>query len=101
MPFNRRSFLMAAAGGIAAAKVGAQGQPAVSPIPTSRTWAAGETVQYPDPDIIALDRRFGKYIVNNTAMKRLYTGTLWSGGVEWRRQVYGLERHSERVQMDG
>jgi gluconolactonase len=44
---------------------------------------AGETVQYPDPDIIALDRRFGRYIINNTSMKRLYTGTLWSEGPAW------------------
>ena len=81
--FNRRHFLMAAASGIAATQVHAQSQAPISPVPTSRTWAAGETVQYPDPDIIALDRRFGRYIINNTAMKRLHTGTLWSEGPAW------------------
>jgi gluconolactonase len=83
MHSNRRHFLMAAAGGIAAASVRAQSQAPISPVPTARTWAAGETVQYPDPDIIALDRRFGRYIINNTSMKRLYTGTLWSEGPAW------------------
>ena len=83
MQSNRRHFLMTAASGIAAAQVRAQSQAPISPVPTSRTWTAGETVQYPDPDIIALDRRFGRYIINNTAMKRLYTGTLWSEGPAW------------------
>ncbi len=83
MQSNRRSFLMAAASGIAAANVRAQSQQPVSAVPTARSWAAGETVHYPDPDIIALDNRFRKYIINNTAMKRLHTGTQWSEGPAW------------------
>jgi len=40
-------------------------------------------VQYPDPDIVALDNRFRRYIIGNTAIKRLYTGTLWAEGPAW------------------
>ena len=40
-------------------------------------------MQYPDPDIVALDNRFRRYIVGNTTIKRLYTGTLWSEGPAW------------------
>ena len=40
-------------------------------------------MQYPDPDIIALDKRFQRYIVGNTVIKRHYTGTFWSEGPAW------------------
>ena len=70
---NRRSFL-AAMGGTAAAIATAQ---------TPRDWSGQQPVQYPDPDIVALDNRFRKYIVGNTTIKRLYTGTLWSEGPAW------------------
>ena len=35
---------------------------------------AAEPVQYPDPDIVALDNRFRRYIVGNTSIKRLHIG---------------------------
>lgn len=38
---------------------------------------------YPDPDIIALDPSFQKYIVGNTPIKRLHTGCLWAEGPTW------------------
>ena len=40
-------------------------------------------VQYPDPDVVALDNRFRRYIVGNTVIQRLYTGTLWAEGPAW------------------
>ena len=40
-------------------------------------------MQYPDPDIIALDNRFRRYMVGNTSIKKLYTGTLWAEGPAW------------------
>ena len=52
-------------------------------MPTPRDWVRGEPVQYPDPDIVALDNRFRRYIVGNTSIKRLYTGTMWSEGPAW------------------
>ncbi len=55
----------------------------VSPDATPRDWSNAQPVRYPDPDIIALDNRFRRYIVGNTVIKRLYTGTLWAEGPAW------------------
>src|SRR5580704_1882729 len=74
---NRRSFLMTAAAGIATAQ-----QQRVSPIPTPRDWS-GQAIQYPDPDIIALDPRFRRYIIGNTPIRRLHFGTMWAEGPAW------------------
>ncbi len=51
--------------------------------PAPRDWSGQTTIQYPDPDIVALDNRFRKYMVGNTIIKRLYTGTLWAEGPAW------------------
>ena len=40
-------------------------------------------VRYPDPDIVALDKRFNKYKLGNTPIQRLHTGTLWAEGPAW------------------
>jgi gluconolactonase len=83
---NRRAFLAASLGGGAVARLAAQGPPQaapLSPIPTARDWSRQDPIQYPDPDIIALDPRFQRYIVFNTVIRRLYFGTLWAEGVAW------------------
>ena len=75
---DRRSFLGAAIGSaVASARVFAQGQApaAVSPVPMPRNWGLPGPIPYPDPDIIALDPRFQKYIVFNSSIKRLHIGT--------------------------
>lgn len=80
---KRRAFLSATLG-LAAATVAAQTpQTPVSPIPTERDWSGQNPVRYPDPDIIALDNRFRRYIVDNTPIRRLHTGTLWAEGPAW------------------
>ena len=63
---------------------GALQQPAPQ-IPPSvpRDWSGREPVRYPDPDIVALDNRFRRYIVGNTPIRRLHTGTLWAEGPAW------------------
>lgn len=38
---------------------------------------------YPDPDVIALDSRFRRYMIFNAAIQRLYTGSLWAEGPAW------------------
>ncbi len=76
---NRRTFLTAAATITAAA---AQAPPP-SPIATPRDWSGGQPIQYPDPDVIALDNRFRKYMIGNTSIKRLHTGTSWAEGPAW------------------
>jgi gluconolactonase len=48
-----------------------------------RSWTGDQLVRYPDPDVVALDDRFRRYIVGNTVIQRLYTGTLWAEGVAW------------------
>ena len=67
---QRRAFLAAALGGAAAAQ-----QP--------RDWSGQHPLQYPDPDVVALDPRFRKYMVGSTPIRRLYTGTLWAEGPAW------------------
>jgi gluconolactonase len=44
-------------------------------------------VRYPEPDVIVLDKRFAKYKIGNTPIKRLYTGMLWAEGVKARVKV--------------
>ncbi|MGH9593963.1 MAG: SMP-30/gluconolactonase/LRE family protein, partial [Bryobacteraceae bacterium] len=78
---DRRGFVAVALG--AAAAIPAIAQQQVSPFPTLRDWSGQTPVQYPDPDIIALDNRFRKYIIGNTTIKRRYTGTLWAEGPAW------------------
>ena len=51
--------------------------------PTLRSWSGDQLVRYPDPDVVALDKRFGRYMVGNTVIQRLFTGTLWAEGVAW------------------
>ena len=71
---QRRSFLGLAGAGLAAAAASAQ---------TARDWSGKEPVRYPDPDVVILDKQFTKYRVNNNAIQRLYTGTLWAEGPAW------------------
>jgi gluconolactonase len=84
--YSRRSFLGATVGIAAAARGFAQApaaQPQVSPVPTPRDWSRLEPLQYPDPDIVALDPSFRKYIIFNTVIKRMHIGTLWAEGPAW------------------
>jgi gluconolactonase len=49
----------------------------------SRNWANPEPFRYPDPDVIALDPRFRRYIVGNTSIKRIHVGSFWAEGPAW------------------
>ena len=81
---NRRAFLAVAARLATSATSRAQTPTAapVSPVPTPRGWN-GDPLPYPDPDIIALDPRFNRYVIRNTPIRRLHTGTLWAEGPAW------------------
>ena len=48
-----------------------------------RDWRNNQPVRYPDPDIVALDKRFDEVPIGNAAIQRLYTGTHWAGGPAW------------------
>ena len=85
---NRRTFLstVAAAYAFPPAPAGAGQQPAQPPpIPPEvpRDWSGQSPLRYPDPDVIALDPRFRRYILDNTPIRRLHTGTLWAEGPAW------------------
>jgi gluconolactonase len=76
---TRRKFLSAVAAGCAAASRPLRAQQAEPP----RDWSGQFPVRYPDPDIVALDNRFRRYIIGNTAIRRLHTGTMWAEGPAW------------------
>ncbi|MBX3743966.1 MAG: SMP-30/gluconolactonase/LRE family protein [Verrucomicrobiae bacterium] len=75
---DRRSFLGTAATAAAAAAL----SPAVL---AARDYGTGQPVRYPDPDLIVLDPRFGKYRLGNTPIQRLYhdPNMLWAEGPAW------------------
>jgi gluconolactonase len=84
--WDRRSFLACALGSATAIRAAAQApatQQPISPDATPRDWSGQQPVRYPDPDIVALDNRFRRYIVGNTIIRRLHTGTLWAEGPAW------------------
>ena len=88
MNSSRRSFLGAAVGAAAMApaiRLAAQTAAATppSPLPAPRDWSGQTPLQYPDPDVVALDPRFRRYMVGNTPIRRLHTGTLWAEGPAW------------------
>ena len=68
---TRRSFLTSlaasAAGSVLARDFGPDAQPS----------------RYPDPDVIALDDAFKKYMQGNSPIRRLHTGCLWAEGPAW------------------
>jgi len=82
--WDRRAFLSAwGSAAILPVALRAQSQQPISPEATLRDWSGQQPVRYPDPDIIALDDRFRRYIVGNTVIRRLHTGTLWAEGPAW------------------
>ncbi|HZU38796.1 MAG TPA: SMP-30/gluconolactonase/LRE family protein, partial [Gemmataceae bacterium] len=70
---GRRSFLASAAAATVGGAVLAQ----------DRYGRNAPPIRYPDPDIIALDKRFEKYKIGNTGIRRLHTGMLWCEGPAW------------------
>ncbi len=78
---DRRAFLSAFLG--AAALAPAALAQAVNPVPAPRDWSGNTPLQYPEPDVLSLDKRFDKYVIGNTPMRRHYTGTMWAEGPAW------------------
>ena len=71
---SRRNFLALAAATPALAQ-----QPA-------RDWTNRDPVRYPDPDIVAMDPAFAKYMIFNAVIYRHYTGSKWAEGPAWSAQ---------------
>ena len=74
---DRRTLLTAAATAAAGAILSPKAPAA------DRDWTGQRPVRYPDPDVIALDKRFEKYKIGNAAIERLYTGMRWAEGTAW------------------
>lgn len=68
---GRRTLLMTAAALIPGAAMARDYGPSAAPI------------RYPEPDVVALDKRFTKIKIGNTPIQRLYTGMLWAEGPAW------------------
>jgi gluconolactonase len=85
-PMDRRRFVGAA---FAAASVPLHAAlqqsapPTPQPPPTPRDFSRAAPLRYPDPDVVALDPKFRRYIVANTSITRLHTGTQWAEGPAW------------------
>ncbi len=79
---TRRAFLGATVGSAALAPIVAAQQPDIPPY-ERRDWSGNTPLPYPDPDIIALDDRFRRYILFNTPIRRHHVGTLWAEGPAW------------------
>lgn len=78
---NRRTFVAAALGAASALPV--QAQQGGNTNTPARDWSKNEPIHYPDPDILALDNRFRRYVLFNTPIQRLHLGTLWAEGPAW------------------
>ena len=82
----------------ACARVGAQAPAPISPFPTPRDWSGQNPIQYPDPDIVALDDRVPplhrRQHVDQAAAHRHAVGG--RPGVERRRPLSGVERHPQQ-----
>lgn len=78
--WSRRGFLSAALATAAVSRAVAQGQGATA---APRDYGRAEPIAYPDPDVVALDPRFRRYVVFNAAIKRLHIGTSWAEGPAW------------------
>ena len=81
--WTRRAFLGAAFASSVAARVNARQQTPRIPPYESRDWSGQNPLAYPDPDLIALDPRFRRYVLFNTPIKRLHVGTMWAEGPAW------------------
>lgn len=73
---NRRAFLTSAVAGSALI-------PSLAMAQHERDWSGKNPIHYPDPDVVALDKRFAKYKIGSAAIERLATGLRWAEGPAW------------------
>jgi gluconolactonase len=77
---NRRSLLTGAVTLTASAALAQQQEKAGT---FDRYSPGAAVIRYPDPDIIALDKRYEPLMIGNTPIQRLHTGSMWAEGVLW------------------
>ena len=78
---KRRSFIAATAASAALLPRIVQGQDLAPHV--ARDWTGNTPLRYPDPDLVALDPRFRRYILFNTPIQRHHVGTMWAEGPAW------------------
>jgi len=94
---SRRTLMKAAVALAGAAALAPTGTFAAAPPPPPeppsvvsdppREWGPdAPPTPYPDPDIIAIDPAFGRYMLGITAIHRLWTGARWAEGPAWSNQ---------------
>src|ERR1700733_7843665 len=75
---------MAAGTRLAMAQAGPMAPPSTVTTPPRDFSPRGAPTTYStDPDIISVDPSFNQYVQPNSAITRLYTGTLWAEGPAW------------------
>ncbi len=79
---KRRTLLGATLAGAAMLPALARSQQDLAPA-APRDWSGQMPLRYPDPDLVAVDNRFARYILFNTPIRRLHTGALWAEGPAW------------------
>jgi len=79
MPADQASVRLSRRG-LLTSLAGAAAVPAIAQ--TARDWSGKNPTRYPDPDIIAIDKKF-KAKVGNTPIQRLHTGLMWAEGPAW------------------
>ncbi len=60
--------------------------PPPAPFQPNRDFSPDGLQSYPDPDILTIDPAFNALRVNNTPIRRLWTGGLWCEGPAWSSQ---------------
>ena len=78
---KRRSFIAATAASAALLPRIVQAQDLAPHV--ARDWTGNTPLRYPDPDLVALDPRFRRYILFNTPIQRHHVGTMWAEGPAW------------------
>jgi gluconolactonase len=49
----------------------------------TRDWSGNQPVRYPDPDVISLEKEFGRYRIGTATIERVCTGFRWAEGPAW------------------
>jgi gluconolactonase len=77
--FNRRSILAALATPVLTLSSGKAAQNDDG----KREWPGTSVVRYPDPDVVTLEKAFGKYKISSAVIERVCTGFRWAEGPAW------------------
>ncbi|WP_432807312.1 SMP-30/gluconolactonase/LRE family protein [Microvirga terrae] len=77
---------LAASSGRALAQAPAQPPSTVTNPPRDFSPRGAPTTYFTDPDVITVDPLFNQYAQPNSAITRLWTGTLWAEGPAWNAQ---------------